>query len=383
MPKSEKIRIMISSRCTARISYKDKPTLFSEVRIDIKKDVESVRLWPRGRQLFECWINEDGASAPIGDETWWSHSKLQARQADVVIVLYNGESGGGIKGEPMGICHAELEEALATQSGKVRGIQLPMAGLSADSAARKQDKVFREYVEKLDIFRGAAANTGEEVIERVRQEVQQAVVDMSQRSGVTPNFGSSNVGDALEWHRLSYEGRAEAINTDVAATLLDRPDSEQLDKKRLDLVTVKLASRRLLMSLHAVPAALSQPAARERVGQPFLFDHGLQPNLADCHGGPVHIVACYKGCTEGQALKMLGFPDAIVIPGTFGLHIADAVQKIQLVLLKNCDSPTATRRAVAEWMEWLQRSGEDRLVVERAAARKRIIEAIAKENARR
>ena len=44
-----------------------------------------------------------------------------------MIVLYNGESGGGIKGEPMGICHSELEAALATQSGKVRGIALPMA----------------------------------------------------------------------------------------------------------------------------------------------------------------------------------------------------------------------------------------------------------------
>src|SRR5438128_440196 len=137
MAKSEKIRVMISSRCAAKISYKGKPVPLSEVRIDVKKDIESVRLWPKGRQLIECWINEDGASAPM-DETWWAHCLRQARQADVVIVLYNGESGGGIKGEPMGICHSELAEALATQSGKVRGIALPMGGLPGDPTARKR-----------------------------------------------------------------------------------------------------------------------------------------------------------------------------------------------------------------------------------------------------
>jgi hypothetical protein len=60
--------------------------------------------------------------------------------------------------------------------------------------------------------------------------------------------------------------------------------------------------------------------------------------------------------TESQALKMLGFPDA-------------------------------TRSARKVWaargrlrLEWLQRSAEDKLVAERTAARKRIIDAIAKEH---
>lgn len=379
MAKSETIRVMISSRCAAQLSYKGKTAGLSAIRTDVKKDVESVRLWSKGRQVFECWINEDSASAPM-DETWWAHCLLQARQADVVIVLYNGESGGGIKGEPMGICHSELEAALATQSSKVRGIALPIADLPADPTGRKRDDAFRNYVDSLAIFRGKAASTGEEVIERVRQELQQAVVDMAQRSAATPDFGKSNTGPALQWHRLSYEDRAKAMRGEIANALLDRPDSKQPDKNRPDLVSVVLASKQLLIHLHAVPAALSQPAARERVGQPFLFDHGLQDKLAGCDGGPVHLVAAYKGVTESQALKMLGFPDAIVVPGTFGLHIADAVQKIQLVLLKNCESPTAARRAVTEWLEWLQRSDEAKFLVQRAAARKRIIEAIAKEN---
>ena len=69
------------------------------------------------------------------------------------------------------------------------------------------------------------------------------------------------------------------------------------------------------------------------------MDHTLHDELAGGDGGPIHIVACYKGVTESQALKMLGFPDAAVVPGRFGLHVADSVQKIQIVLLKNCQNP--------------------------------------------
>jgi len=339
-----------------------------------------MRLSPTGPQLFECWINEDSTSATM-DQTWWKHCLLQARQADIVIMLYNGESGGGIKSEPMGICHSELEAAMATQSAKVRGIELPTASLPGNPAQRKRDEAFRKYVKSLDIFRAAMVTTGEEVIERVHRELQEALVDMVQRCAMTPDLARSNTGIALEWHRMTFEARAEAMRAEVAATLLDRGNTKQLDPKRPDIMSVLLANTHLLVQLHAVPAAFSQPAAREMVGQPFLLDSRLENLLAGCDGGPIHLVAGYKTVTESQALKMLGFPDAVVIPGTFGLHVADAVQKIQFVLFKNCESPTATRRAVTEWLEWLQRArDEEKLVAARAAARKRIINAVAKEN---
>jgi hypothetical protein len=157
---------MISSRCATDVPYKGKTAQLSEVRLAVKKEVQSIRLWPSGRQLFDCWINEDSASAPM-NQTWWDHCLLQARQADIVIVLYNGESGGCIKTEPMGICHSELEAAMARPAAKVRGIELQMGALPVDPAQRKRDESFRKYVKSLDIFRAALAKTGEEVIERV------------------------------------------------------------------------------------------------------------------------------------------------------------------------------------------------------------------------
>lgn len=382
MPKSEKIRVMISSRCKATIPYKGKPVLLSEVRRILKKDIEALVLWPRQNALCDCWINEDSPGSEL-NETWWERCLRESRQADIVIVLYNGESGGSIKKEPMGICHAELEAVLATQSKKVRGIPLPLADLPKDKLQRKCDEAFRAYVTNLDIF-GPQANTGEEVIERVHQEVRDAVITLVQNAAVTPDLSRSNIGPALDWHRLSYAGRERAMRAEVQMVLADVEGTERanLNPTEEEWMTVWLnvGGKKILAALHAVPAGLSQSAAREKVGQPFLLDHTLHAELAAGDGGPLHIVACYKGATESQALKMLGFPDAIVVPGRFGLHVADPVQKIQIVLLKNCESPTATRHALTAWLEWLQRSSEDGHVAERAAARKRIIAAIANEN---
>ena len=382
MPKSEKIRVMISSRCQATIQYQGKSVPLSELRQLLKKDIEALKLWPGQNTLCDCWINEDSAGSEL-NETWWERCLKESRQADIVIVLYNGESGGSIKQEPMGICHAELEAVLTTQSNKVRGIPLPLADLPKDKLQRKCDEAFRAYVTNLDIF-GPQANSGEEVIERVRQEVRDAIITLVQNAAVTPDLSRSNIGPALDWHRLSYARRERAMRDEVQRVLGDvagtAPGNLEPAEEELMTVWLKVAGKKILGALHAVPAALSQSAAREKVGQPFLLDHTLHSELAAGDGGPLHIVACYKSATESQALKMLGFPDATVVPGRFGLHVADSVQKIQIVLLKNCESPTATRSAVTAWLEWLQRSAEDRLVAERAVARKRIIAAIAKEN---
>ena len=75
---------------------------------------------------------------------------------------------------------------------------------------------------------------------------------------------------------------------------------------------------------------------------------------------------------------MLGFPDATIVSDSFGIHIADRFQKIQIVLLKGCVSPSAIRRQLAEWFEFLKRTGEDKYVLERAKHRFRIVQAIAK-----
>lgn len=382
MGKSDQISVMISSRCKAKISFDGKQVLLSDLRERLKKEIETLAFWPGQEKIFKCWINETSSGSGL-DETWWERSVDESGGGDIVIVFYNGESGGPIKDGPIGICHAEVEAA-RRDGKKVRVIPiLPLAKESKNMAQRERDKAFQKYMEDLAIF-SAPANSGEQLIERVQHEIRDVVVKLVQDAAKTPDLSKSNVGPALEWHRMNYAERQNAMRTQLHYILGRLAGSKEIEAEKIKdkwlTLWLLLGGKRVLAALHAIPASFSQSAAREIVGQPFLMDHTLHDQLKAGDGGPVHFVACYKGATESQALKMLGFPDATVVPGRFGLHVADSVQKIQIVLLKNCQTPTAVTESVNMWFEWVRRSGEDQLVGKRAAARKRIIAAIADQN---
>src|SRR5262249_5756525 len=108
MAKSSQIRVMISSRCETEIQFDRKLQKLTEVRRALKKQLEGYRLPKQKKAVFECWINEDGP-AGAGTQNWWDHCIKQAKDADLVLVLYTGASGGGLSDSDMGICHAELE----------------------------------------------------------------------------------------------------------------------------------------------------------------------------------------------------------------------------------------------------------------------------------
>jgi hypothetical protein len=119
-------------------------------------------------------------------------------------------------------------------------------------------------------------------------------------------------------------------------------------------------------------------AARELVGKPFLMDHRYITD-EDRVCGPVHLIACQKSTTEKQATDLLGFPDATVVPTTFGVYLVDPVQQIQFILLANCRDETSTRFGGQRLFDWLNRSGEADALVRRAKSRKKIVRAIRKE----
>jgi hypothetical protein len=97
--------------------------------------------------------------------------------------------------------------------------------------------------------------------------------------------------------------------------------------------------------------------------------------------GPVHLIACHRGATESQSLKHLGFPDATVVSTRSWVYVADEVQKIQIVFLANCRDETTTNLALQGFFEWLAEVQEEMRLSARAAARSRIVRAIAREAA--
>jgi hypothetical protein len=126
----------------------------------------------------------------------------------------------------------------------------------------------------------------------------------------------------------------------------------------------------------AIPASFSVAQAREMVGQPFLRDHLLAPRLKGV-AGPVHFIACHKAVTEAQAIRQLGYPDVTVVSPPFGVYVADEVQKIQMVFLRDCKDATTTRSRVDEAREWLDRSQEAPELRRRAHERALIVQQIA------
>src|SRR5262245_19508247 len=92
-------------------------------------------------------------------------------------------------------------------------------------------------------------------------------------------------------------------------------------------------------------------------------------------------IACQKTVSESQALRQLGFPDAVLVAAPSGIYVADDVQKIQMFFITNCRDQTTTQHRVQRFLEWLSQEQEDRMLSRAAVSRRRIIDLIAQENA--
>lgn len=363
-----KLRIMISSRCNDPVPREDGGTEpLSALRKRIKDELQAAALL--GWAPFEVWINED-EPAPEGSRDAWDHCLEQAAEADVVVALVNGNAGWSADEEDVGICHAELQRAHASAPAKLRVVRLPRAGVSGARHSR-----FVEWLDRQGLWIGQA-KTSEEALARVRGAVIDALGALAEAGAREGRRGRWHSGDALAWSRLDFEERATAMERVVRESVLDRPGSAESGTG----LYAKLRAERLLLRVAAVPGPMTVGPARERVGQPFLRDHRLAPLVRNA-AGPVHVIACQRGVTEAQAMRMLGFPDVTLVTAPFGVYAADDVQKIQLLFLASCRDETSTRVAVQRAFEWLDASGEAELLVTRAAQRARIVEAIARENA--
>src|SRR5205085_4955836 len=122
MAKSSLLRVMISSRCDDRFPAGAAGQPLSEIRRELKREVEKASLLDH--RMFEVWINEE---APPHAATWdsWEVCLQAVNDCDILIAIANGNAGWAETGGDVGICHAELMTGLSRASGKVRLIALP------------------------------------------------------------------------------------------------------------------------------------------------------------------------------------------------------------------------------------------------------------------
>lgn len=365
MPVQTKIRVMISSRNKDKILFQRSHVELSEVRRKLRAELEATELF--GFPLFEVWLNEE-AAAGEGSTDSWDICMENVRRADIVLVLYNGNSGWAREGNDVGICHAELETALSAGAARVRAIKLPLQG--GDLSDR--DQRFRDYFDVQSLFRVSAEN-GEEVISRSKEALRDAVPAMVQLGVREARKGKFHTGQALDWSRLSGSERRNAMVGVLQQTLRGRAGAAEAGGR----IFVPVDGASILIRCHGVPASLTNVAARELVGQPFLQDYREADALALDRAGPVQMLACHRAATETQAVRMLGVADVMTVTAPFGVLAADPISNVQLVLISNCRDETTTRYGVQRFFEWLQQSAEDTLVRERAQRRARISRAMA------
>jgi len=360
---ADPIRVMISSRCLDRVRGEaGGEVALQDVRLAIKQRLESERLL--GRETFHCWIHED-EPALGADANSWEKCLREVRRQHIVIVLYNGNAGYGHSEQEIGLCHAEMMEALNTAPGKVRIIDIAGATTHYAAVDQRRNDRFAEYMKLQDRAVRFAVHDGQ-VMDRVVEAVHDAVLDLTAQGAQFLHAGRYATGTPLDWSRLDYARRKAAMEKVMREAMSGN---------------VLVDGRPVHFVCHAVPAAMSVAAAREIVGKPFLRDHETLAAMAAGTHGPVHLIGCHKGVTENQAVALLGFPDATIVTPEFGVYVADNIQKIQLVLLANCRDESTTRMAVQRFTAWLNSSGEARYLADRAVGRRSIVEAIAAQQA--
>lgn len=351
------------------------------VRKQLQSYLQSLR-WsvagqPIGRHdpIFDVWIHEDETGVPA-DRSTLELSLDEVDRADVVVVLYDGQAGSVAAGTGMGICHAELQQAVERRRDIVFMVRL--VPLCKD--VPPQDQAFRDFVDSLNLYQKDASNQ-DELHDVVAQMLQNTVARLAVR-GSRAATRKLDRGQALQWNSLNLTDRQTQMRLALAHYLGAKEVKASVDPTVFQWAMPGGAV--VLARLDAIPAAVSQPAAREMVGQPFLRDHLLAPALASSEtSGPIHIIACHRSITESQVAKMLGTTDSMVVASDFGIYATDHVQKIQLVFLAKCSDATATGLVVRRFLEWLDQSGEGKRIAQRAESRQRILAAVAAEQASR
>lgn len=381
-----KIRVMISSRAMTPVFGGD---TLSSVRTRLQHTLHRIR-WSttqapgakargiagRDQALFDVWIHETHPG-DAGDLDTLQISLREIGRADIVLVLYTGEAGSAAHEREIGICHAELLEALTRRPEIVSlvGIE-PLI-----KAETSRDRSFQEYVNSRGLYTPQGIDSYDKLEAKVLELLQHRIAVLASR-GASTGSRKRDRGEALDWNRLDLASRqqamGEALDNELNGTAAKGAALGEV-LRRIALPS----SATIVARLDAIPAALSVAAARERVGQPFLRDHRHVGTIKALKApGIVHIVACHRGITESQALKILGSPDAMAVSSDFGVYAADQVQQIQMIFLANCADRTATALTVRRLREWLSQSGEQARILHRAEARRRILEVIAEELAR-
>jgi hypothetical protein len=364
-----KLKIFISSRNNDKVVINGvSGDTLTEIRKHIKKELEAIKFFDK--DFFEIKINEDFGASTSTD----SYNKCleEVRDSDFVIALNNGVAGWAPVGNDLGICHAELDEAMNISSRKTAIIDITkyFTISTTDAAEINRNTLFSQYINDLNTFTNplklAKANESNdgfklELLRLIKTVIYKHLNDRIELSNLYFNIGGNNK-ISLNWKKLKYTDRDKNITTILK-----------------ELVSLNPDFKGFVSGAYSIPDNMSVEDAKAFTGRPFLKDQDLisipkkgKPKIV----GPIHFIGVYGNASEIQVKNMIGFPDISAIKDDFGIYVWEQNTHVQLVFLTECRTPEAVKSKFLLFNNWCKSTGEYDNMGKRAAARFHILEAI-------
>ncbi len=354
-----KITIYISSRSKTQSSGLDNNITLSDLRIKLREELEKETFL--GEEIIEVIIHENNF-APDGSQDAHQISINKINECNIVVILYNGDSGWNPALNGNGICHDEYLYAVDKYSQMMYMLDVSSVFPRSDKKGLEQQKDldFQANVEKNNFGREfISATSTEELHENALTQIKSYILDALEKSFKTQKFHvrkSTIFGETLHFAQLTYAERADRIK-----------------KKLEDSLPAMFPD--IILNINAVPDNMSVADARANVGRPFLvelsFIQGKNKNK-----GVIHIIGVYGTVTELQVKNLVGFPDLAVNKTSFGFYLWDTTNHIQMFFLQKCINTETVGSNINYLEQWLKTSGERERITKRAEARYSILQAI-------
>jgi hypothetical protein len=375
----EKLTVMISSRCNDKVICKDnEELLLTDLRKFLKKELEKEQML--GFEYLDVLINET-MKLNVADDALEVSLKAII-DADIILVLYNGNAGWVEKGSGgEGVCQAEFAEAFSNNPAKTSVIDFlrtenkKALKFSHESGYIDYDKMkdidlhkeFQRYYDGLHPISQKPPEPENLTAQEYKEEILKIAGDLLFNAfiQVYKTLNVSKVkfvaGEALNWSKMNYTQRANAIEAVIKKSINENSKFKNL-----------------IYDLSIVPDAMSVAEARTMGGRPFLDNYLLvdDPGQAGKEKAVINFMGVYKNATENQMRAVIGHPDITIIKGDFGFYVWDMINQIQLITLINCRDSSATRKQLTHYYNWVDESGEWKNMLTRARKRYNILKAI-------
>jgi hypothetical protein len=358
----KKIRVFLSSRVHSGFVGLNKDFTLTDLRQYLRENLEAEELLEE--EVFEVITNETSFEGDFSKNSF-DNCMDTMRSCDIIIVLYNKEAGWFPENlDVNGICHEEFLIAVNEFSGMTWAMdlssyfELPEEGIekAKNDAFISDFELYsrhREEISGLDTVEGLKAKILKQTKSYLLTAIEKSIATRKEEVMAANDFGST-----LDWSKLTYHERQSEMISLLELTYKSIPAFEK---------TIK--------AYHAIPDNMSVADARNLIGRPFIEEHELIKDREE-DSGVIHFVAVYGSATELQVKNLVGYPDLVVIKGSFGFYLWEKNRHIQMFFLTKCINHQTIRRRLSQLTNWLRISREQLKIVRRAMARYSILNAI-------